>query len=155
MQPRWLCLFFWGHIWKRTVEKSQTNATNVTLPHLGQTFWRRIWKRTVERRQINVTNVTMYLLRKAVWGNIWKRTVEKSQTKVTHRNCKILWIHHVNLRKWLNYWDGTGDNKDFICLFASANENERQNKLCCCSVFLQFGLMHSKFKLIWFAICLN
>ena len=26
----------WGHIWKCTVEKSQTNATNVTIPHLRQ-----------------------------------------------------------------------------------------------------------------------
>ena len=37
------------NIFKRTVEKSQTNATNVTLPLLGQTFWRHIRKHTVEK----------------------------------------------------------------------------------------------------------
>ena len=29
----------WGDIWKRTVEKSRTTATNVTLPLIGHTCW--------------------------------------------------------------------------------------------------------------------
>ena len=32
----------WGHIWKRTVEKSQTNATNVALPFLKELHWNHI-----------------------------------------------------------------------------------------------------------------
>ena len=34
----------WGHIWKHTVEKSQTNATSVTMLLLGQTSWEHISK---------------------------------------------------------------------------------------------------------------
>ena len=37
-------LMLWGHIWKRAVEKSQTNATNVTLPALIQVLYGDIWK---------------------------------------------------------------------------------------------------------------
>ena len=37
----------WGHIWKRTVEKSQMNATNVTLHPHRQEIWGDIWKSTV------------------------------------------------------------------------------------------------------------
>ena len=49
----------WGHIWKRTVVKSQTNATSVTMPLLVQVFWGHICKRTVGKRQTNATNATM------------------------------------------------------------------------------------------------
>ena len=54
MQSMWLCNMHaliqvhWGHIWKPIVEKSQTNATNVTLPLFGQTIWGHIWKRIVK-----------------------------------------------------------------------------------------------------------
>ena len=33
----------WRHIWKRTVEKSQTNAASVTLHPIMQTIWEGIW----------------------------------------------------------------------------------------------------------------
>ena len=74
----------WGLIQKRTVEKSPTHVTNVTLPLLGQTFWGDIWKLTAEKSQTNATSVVMHLLRQAIWGNIWKRTVEKRQTNSTN-----------------------------------------------------------------------
>ena len=73
----------WGHIWKRTVEKRQTNATNVTMPQLRQAIWGHIWKHTVGKNQTNATNVIMHPLRKAIWGLIWKHTVEKRQTLAT------------------------------------------------------------------------
>ena len=47
-------------------------------PH-RQAVWGHIWKRTVEKRQINATNATMPLLRQAIWGNIWKYIVEKTK----------------------------------------------------------------------------
>ena len=62
----------WGHIWKHTVEKSQTNATDVTLHPLRQAIWEHIWRRTVEKNQINATCVTMHPLR-----HIWKHTVQR------------------------------------------------------------------------------
>ena len=40
----------WGNIWKSTVEKSQTNATNVTLPALTQVLWGDIWRDTNQFR---------------------------------------------------------------------------------------------------------
>ena len=67
----------WGHIWKHTVEKSQTNATNVTLHPLRQAIWRNTWTCTVGKSQTNVTNVTLHPFRQAIWGNTWKCTVEK------------------------------------------------------------------------------
>ena len=39
----------WGHIWKHTVEKSLTNATNVTMHPPRQVIWGHIWKHTGER----------------------------------------------------------------------------------------------------------
>ena len=48
----------WRNVWKHTVEKSQTNATNETMHPLGQAIWGDIWKDTVEKIQRNVTNVT-------------------------------------------------------------------------------------------------
>ena len=63
-------------------EKSHTNATNATMPHLKKATWGHIWKRTVEKGQTNATNVTMPLLGQAIWEHIWKRTVEKSKNKI-------------------------------------------------------------------------
>ena len=40
---------------KRTLEKSQTNETNVTMPFLTQLIWGHIWKYTVEKSQANTT----------------------------------------------------------------------------------------------------
>ena len=40
--------------------KSQTNATNVTMPILGQAIWGHIWKRTVGRSQIIAINATLH-----------------------------------------------------------------------------------------------
>ena len=70
-----------GHIWWRTVEKSQTNATSVTMNPYMQAPWRHIWNHTVEKSQTNVTNVIMHPLVQAIWGHIWKHTVEKRRTQ--------------------------------------------------------------------------
>ena len=66
----------WGHIWQRTVEKSQTNATNVTMPALIQSLSIDIWKRRVNK-QIYVTNATMLSFKQAIWGSIWKLSISK------------------------------------------------------------------------------
>ena len=71
-------------------EKSHTNATNATMPHLKQATWGHIWKRTVEKGQTNAANVTMHPLRQAIWGDIWKCTVEKSQTNATNVTLHLL-----------------------------------------------------------------
>ena len=81
---------FWGHIWQctvekiqtNTVEKSYTNATNVTLFPLIQVLWGVMWKCTVEKSRTNATNVTMPPLRQAIWGDIWKHTVKAIATNV-------------------------------------------------------------------------
>ena len=67
----------WGHIWKRTVEKSQINAANVTMHLLMQEVWGHIWKHTVEKSPTNVTSVTLHALIQDLWEGIWKATVEE------------------------------------------------------------------------------
>ena len=56
--------------WKYTVEKSQTNATNVTFLPLMQGLLRIILKYTLGENQTNATNVTMHPQRQAILGHI-------------------------------------------------------------------------------------
>ena len=104
-------LTIWGHIWKRTVEKRPTNATNVIMPLLRQAIWGDIWKHTVEKSQTNAPNVTLHPLRQSIWGHIWKHTVEKSQTNATNVTLPLLrqsiWGHiwnRWNKYKRLHFW---------------------------------------------------
>ena len=82
-----------GDIWKRSVERSQTNVPNETL----QAIWELVWKHTVKKKQTNANSVILYLIRQEIWGDIWKHTVEKSQTNVTsvithlHPLVHIIW----------------------------------------------------------------
>ena len=92
----------WGDIWKRTVEKSQSNATNVTLPLFRLAIWGHIWKRTVGKSQTNATNVIMPLLRQAIWGDIWKHTVGKSET-----NAASVTLPALPQVLWGDIWRGT------------------------------------------------
>ena len=80
----------WGNIWKRTVEKSRTNATSVTLPFLRQAIWGDIWKPTVEKGQTSATNVTLPDLSKVLWGDM-KRHSEERRKFLCHRtHIKVL-----------------------------------------------------------------
>ena len=85
----------WGHIWKSTVEKGQTNVIYVTLRLLRQAICGDIWKYTVGKSQTNATNVTLHHLMQALWGDIWKRTVEKRQT-----NAANVTLHHLMQALW-------------------------------------------------------
>ena len=51
----------WGHIWKHTVEKSQTNAASVIMQPLGQAIWRPTWKNTVDKSEVSPSAVRLYL----------------------------------------------------------------------------------------------
>ena len=75
----------WGDIWKRTVEKNEINANNVTLDLLRWAIWVNISKCTAEKNQTNSTNATISPVGKTFWGNIWKRT-----TAVTLISCFVL-----------------------------------------------------------------
>ena len=48
------------------------------MHHLRQAIWGDIWKHTVEKNQTSATNATMHPLKQAIWGDIWKPTVEKN-----------------------------------------------------------------------------
>ena len=108
MQPMWLCNLhllrqaIWGYIWKCTVEKSHSNATNAIRHCLKQAIWGDIWKRTVEKSQTNATNVTLHPLRQAIWGDIWKHTVEKSPTNATN-----VTLHPLAQKIWRHIWKHT------------------------------------------------
>ena len=47
-----------------------------TMPHMVRVFWRFTWKRTMEKIQTNITDVTMHPFRQPIWGNTWKHTVK-------------------------------------------------------------------------------
>ena len=80
----------WGDIWKCTPEKSHTNATNVTMLLLIQAIWRHKWKPKLEKSKTNATNVTMSALIQAIWRHIRKPTVEKGQTNATNVTMLLL-----------------------------------------------------------------
>ena len=111
--------------------KSQTSATNATLPSLKQGIWGHIWKGTVEKNQTNATNVTLPLLSHLIWGGISKRTVEKNLTNVIS-----VTLHHLMQTLWRSIWEwmhsGEKSNKcnqcDFSCSYASAFENTQWRK---------------------------
>ena len=54
---------------------------------LMQAIWRHIWRRTVEKSRTNAINATLHPLGQVVWGHIWRHTVEKSQTNARRYNC--------------------------------------------------------------------
>ena len=78
----------WGDNWKRTVEKSDTNATYVTLPRLMLAIWGLIWKSTPEKSQTNATSVPLPALPQVLWGDIWRGTDQCRKEKSHH-----LWLH--------------------------------------------------------------
>ena len=61
----------WGHILRRTVAKSQTNATSVTMHPLKQATCEDILQRTVAKSQTNVTSVTInpFSIHPKSWGS--------------------------------------------------------------------------------------
>ena len=70
----------WGNIWKPIEEKSQTNATNVTMHPLGQA----IWEPTVEESQTNdATSGIMHNLIQVHCGYIWRDIVEMQPNATT------------------------------------------------------------------------
>ena len=81
----------WGLIWKSTVEKSQTDATNVTMHHLRQAILGHIWKHKVEKSQTSATSVIMCLL---------DNTILKTHTKVEdnghRRQSEGKWLRSPN-----------------------------------------------------------
>ena len=81
---------FWGHIWKCTVEKSQTNATSVTLHPFMYMFCGHILKCTVDKSQTNATSVTLNPFMHMFWGHILKCTVDKSQTNAASVTMPLL-----------------------------------------------------------------
>ena len=81
------------------MERSKTNATNVTLHSLRQAIWWHIWKHILDKSHINVTNVTMPPHRQVIWGDIWNRTVGKKQTNATN-----VTLHPLGHSLWRLIW---------------------------------------------------
>ena len=73
---------YWTKILK--ISESHISATSATMYLPIQAIWGHIWKSTVEKGQTNVIYVTLRLLRQAICGDIWKYTVGKSQTNATN-----------------------------------------------------------------------
>ena len=94
------------------MEKSQTNATNVTMHLLKQAIWGNIWKRTLEsnkcKSRTNATNVTMHLL--------WKCTVVKKCNQCDYASSQA-----GDLRIHLKTHNGENSNKCNQCDYASSH----------------------------------
>ena len=102
----------WGDILKHTVEKNQSNATNVTLHPPMKGLWRYIWSSTVKKSQTNAINVTLHPLmqvvlsyiwkhtkplRQAIWWITWRRALEKSHTNATNVNMTICTVMYGSM----------------------------------------------------------
>ena len=70
----------WRDIWKRTLEKSLTNVTNVTMPLLSEEPWRDIWKFILENKHTNATSVNMHHCTLIILRGIWKLTPRRNIT---------------------------------------------------------------------------
>ena len=120
---------FWDSIWKHTVVKNQTIATNgitsleagdlrihlrhvvenkqiiatsVTMLVHNMAILESIWN-TTEKSQTNATSVILHLFRQAIWERIWKLTVERGQTNATnvttHPQRQAMWGYICNTQR--------------------------------------------------------
>ena len=122
----------WGHIWKRTVEKSQTNATSVIMHPLEQEVWGDIWKRTVEKSHTIATSVAMHPPVQTNWGCIWEHTVEKSKCKCNQ--CDY-WLCDLLQTPWrdMTQWSGEKSNiKSSVWLVFIKGKNLKLSNLKLC-----------------------
>ena len=110
----------WGLIWKRTVAKSQTNATNVTLHPLRQAICGGIWKHTVEKRQVKQMQ-QMWLcifLCKRIEDTFRMHSGEKSNKC---NQCNYASPHASSLRTHLKTHSGEKSNKCNQCDYACSD----------------------------------
>ena len=57
----------WGATWKHTLRKSHKNVTGATIPHIGRTVWRLIWRFTVGKSLTAATNAIIVPLKQPRW----------------------------------------------------------------------------------------
>ena len=69
-----LMYIFWGHIWKRSGEKLK-KCDRCDLHHFRRAIWTAIWKHTVEKSQTNITNLTLHIFVQTHRGVISKHTM--------------------------------------------------------------------------------
>ena len=91
-----MCLLMqaiWGDIWKGTLEKNRSNATNVTMHLLKQVIWGVIWKLTLEKNPSNAPNAFIHVPIPVISGDIQKDIPEKStkQMQTTRLLVKFIW----------------------------------------------------------------
>ena len=76
----------WGHIWKPTVKKSQTNAASVIMHPFTHPF-----EDTFENgHRRNATSVIMYPPSQAIWGGVLKHTCDYAPSHAYFKNLNDL-----------------------------------------------------------------
>ena len=71
------------------MEKSQTNATSVTMHPFMQVIWGLICTNTAEKNRTNATSVNMHPLLRVTWNSTWRSIIRQKTSR-----CK------VNLHTW-------------------------------------------------------
>ena len=82
-----------------------------------QAIWGHIWKRTMEKSQTNAINVILHCLMQVLWGDFLKSIMEKSQNKCNQ--CDHAFSDPSSLWRHLKTHNGENSNKCNQCDYAS------------------------------------
>ena len=83
---------------KHAVEKSQRNASSVTMHLRKQNFLGLMWKHTVEISPTNAISVTMCLPKQTISGLIWNHPVESNECNQCDNTSSSIWDLRTHLK---------------------------------------------------------
>ena len=154
----------WGDIWKRTLEKSQTNATNALVAMWLCLFWGRQFEDTFENTQWRQTKQMQLMWLYMLWSKCFQEPYEKTQRDVwlvtltlsTLIKNTLTKIHLQKIHPYKFSW--IGHSKKIIVLSSITNFTPAQQifslnwtilrKMICCRFFTNFDVVEICLQLI-------